>query len=191
MARMNPEINAGSMADIAFLLLVFFLVTTTMDVDTGLRRLLPPPIDPNAPPPPPVRERNVFVVLVDMNDRLLVRGELGDIRTLREQTKNFITNPTNDPSMPVKFMDEIENLGEVERSRGVVSLQNDRGTSYEMYIAVQNELAAAFNDIRNDLSMEKFGVRFDQLTDSDLVEAIRRAVPLAISEAEPKDIGGR
>ncbi len=191
MARMNPEINAGSMADIAFLLLVFFLVTTTMDVDTGLRRLLPPPIDPNAPPPPPVRERNVFVVLVDMNDRLLVRGELGDIRTLREQTKNFITNPTNDPSMPVKFMDEIENLGEVERSRGVVSLQNDRGTSYEMYIAVQNELAAAFNDIRNDLSMEQFGVRFDQLTDPDLVDAIRRAVPLAISEAEPKDIGGR
>ncbi|MBW6478854.1 MAG: biopolymer transporter ExbD [Bacteroidales bacterium] len=191
MARMNPEINAGSMADIAFLLLVFFLVTTTMDVDTGLRRLLPPPIDPNAPPPPPVRERNVFVVLVDMNDRLLVRGELGDIRTLREQTKNFVTNPTNDPSMPVKFMDEIENLGEVERSRGVVSLQNDRGTSYEMYIAVQNELAAAFNDIRNDLSQEKFGVRFDQLTDPDLIEAIRRAVPLAISEAEPKDIGGR
>jgi biopolymer transport protein ExbD len=191
MARMNPEINAGSMADIAFLLLVFFLVTTTMDVDTGLRRLLPPPIDPNAPPPPPVRERNVFVVLVDMNDRLLVRGELGDIRRLREETKNFITNPTDDPSMPVKFMDEIENLGEVERSRGVVSLQNDRGTSYEMYIAVQNELAAAFNDIRNDLSLEKFGVRFDQLTDPDLVEAIRRAVPLAISEAEPKDIGGR
>jgi len=191
MARMNPEINAGSMADIAFLLLVFFLVTTTMDVDTGLRRLLPPPIDPNAPEPPPVRERNVMVVLVDMNDRLLVRGELGDIRRLREQTKNFIQNPTNDPNMPAKFMDEIELLGEVERSRGVVSLQNDRGTSYEMYIAVQNELAAAFNDIRNELSMERFGVRFDQLTDPDLVDAIRRAVPLAISEAEPKDIGGR
>lgn len=190
MARMNPEINAGSMADIAFLLLVFFLVTTTMDVDTGLRRLLPPPIDPNQPEPPPVRERNVMVVLVDMNDRLLVRGELGDIRRLREQTKNFIQNPTNDPSMPVRFMDEIEFLGEVERSRGVVSLQNDRGTSYEMYIAVQNELAAAFNDIRNELSMERFGVRFDQLTDRDLVDAIRRAVPLAISEAEPKDIGG-
>jgi biopolymer transport protein ExbD len=191
MARMNPEINAGSMADIAFLLLVFFLVTTTMDVDTGLRRLLPPPIDPSAPEPPPVRERNVLVVLVDMNDRLLVRGEPGNIRTLREETKNFITNPTNDPNMPAKFMDEIENLGEVERSRGVVSLQNDRGTSYEMYISVQNELAAAFNDIRNDLAQEKFGVRFDQLTDPDLIEAIRRAVPLAISEAEPKDIGGR
>jgi biopolymer transport protein ExbD len=191
MARMNPEINAGSMADIAFLLLIFFLVTTTMDVDTGLRRLLPPPIDPSAPPPPPIRERNVFVVLIDMNDRLLVQGEPGDIRNLREETRLFITNPNNEPNKPVKVMEDIENLGEAEISRGVVSLQNDRGTSYEMYIAVQNELAAAFNDIRNELSREKFGVRFDQLTDSDLVTAIRRAVPLQISEAEPKDIGGR
>ncbi len=191
MARMNPEINAGSMADIAFLLLIFFLVTTTMDVDTGLRRLLPPPIDPTAPEPPPIRERNVFVVLIDMNDRLLVQGEPGNISTLREETKLFITNPNNESNKPVKVMEEVENLGEVEISRGVVSLQNDRGTSYEMYIAVQNELAAAFNDIRNDLSREKFGVRFDQLTDPDLVSAIRKAVPLQISEAEPKDIGER
>ena len=191
MARMNPEINAGSMADIAFLLLVFFLVTTTMDVDTGLRRLLPPPIDPNQPPPPPVRERNVFVVLVDRNDRLLVEGELIPVGTLREQTKRWLLNVENDPTKPVREMRNIENLGEVEVSRGVISLQNDRGTSYEMYIAVQNELAAAINDIRNDLSREKFGIRFDQLTDQDLVTAIRQAVPMAISEAEPKDIGGR
>ena len=190
MARMNPEINAGSMADIAFLLLIFFLVTTTMDVDTGLRRLLPPPIDPNAPPPPPVRERNVFVVLVDQNDRLLVRGELGNIQTLREQTKNFLLNPTNDPNMPVREMRQIENIGEIEVSRGIISLQNDRGTSYEMYIAVQNELAAAINDIRDEVSREIFGIRFDQLTDQDLVTAVRQAVPMAISEAEPKDIGG-
>ncbi len=190
MARMNPEINAGSMADIAFLLLVFFLVTTTMDVDTGIRRLLPPPIDPNQPPPPPVRERNVFVVLVDQNDRLLVEGELSTVRNLREQTRNWLLNPENDPTKPVREMRDIDNLGEVEVSRGVISLQNDRGTSYEMYIAVQNELAAAINDIRNELSQEKFGIRFEQLTDQDLVTAIRTAVPMAISEAEPKDIGG-
>jgi biopolymer transport protein ExbD len=190
MARMSPEINAGSMADIAFLLLIFFLVTTTMDVDTGLRRLLPPPINPNQPPPPPVRERNVFVVLVDQSDRLLVRGELGSIRDLRDKAREFLLNPTNDPSMPVKEMRFIENLGEVEVSRGIISLQNDRGTSYEMYIAVQNELAAAINDIRNQLSQEKFGMRFDQLSDQELVTAIRQAVPMAISEAEPKDIGG-
>jgi biopolymer transport protein ExbD len=190
MARMSPEINAGSMADIAFLLLIFFLVTTTMDVDTGLRRLLPPPINPNQPEPPPVRERNVFVVLVDQNDRLLVEGELGNIRELREKTKLFFQNPASDPSLSEREMREVENLGEVEVSKGVISLQNDRGTSYEMYIAVQNELAAAINDIRNELSQEKFGVRFDQLTDQDLVTAIRSAVPMAISEAEPKDIGG-
>ncbi len=190
MARMSPEINAGSMADIAFLLLIFFLVTTTMDVDTGLRRLLPPPINPNQPPPPPVRERNVFVVLVDQNDRLLVEGELGNIRELREKTKFFLLNPSNDPTMPERVMRDVENLGEVEVSRGIISLQNDRGTSYDMYIAVQNELAAAINEIRNELSQEKFGVRFDQLTDQDLVRAVREAVPMAISEAEPKDIGG-
>lgn len=191
MARLTPEVNAGSMADIAFLLLIFFLVTTTMDVDTGLRRLLPPPINPNQPPPPPVKERNVFVVLVDQNDRLLVRGELGNIRDLREKTKDFILNRNNEPNMPEWITRDIENLGEVNVTRWVVSLQNDRGTSYEMYIAVQNELAAAINDIRNDLSREKFGIQFDQLTDQDLVDAIRKAVPMSISEAEPKDIGGR
>jgi biopolymer transport protein ExbD len=191
MARMTPEINAGSMADIAFLLLIFFLVTTTMDVDTGLRRLLPPPINPNQPPPPPVKERNVLVVLIDMNDRLLVEGEITSIRELREKTRTFIQNPTNDPNLPEKVMRNIENLGEIETSRYVISLQNDRGTSYEMYVAVQNELAAAIYDIRNEVSRQRFGMRFDQLSDQDLIKAVRDAVPMSISEAEPKDIGGR
>lgn len=191
MARMNPQINAGSMADIAFLLLIFFLVTTTMDVDTGINRMLPPPIDPAAPEPPPVRERNVFVVLVDAQDRLLVEGEPGDINRLREQAKEFLLNPDDDPNMPVKEMQTIDHLGEVEVSRGIISLQNDRGTSYEMYIAVQNELAAAVREIRDDVSREYFGRRFNELTDEELVTAVRTAVPMAISEAEPKDVGGR
>jgi biopolymer transport protein ExbD len=191
MTRNTPEINAGSMADIAFLLLIFFLVTTTMDVDTGLRRLLPPPIDPSQPEPPPVKERNVFVVLVDQNDRLLVEGELITIGDLREKTKNWMLNPSNLPNFPEKTMREIENLGEVEVSRGIISLQNDRGTSYEMYISVQNELAAAINDIRNDFAQQKFGMKFTDLNDEDLIKAVREAIPMAISEAEPKDIGGR
>ena len=190
MARLNPEINAGSMADIAFLLLIFFLVTTTMDVDSGILRVLPPPIDPNAPPPPPIRERNVFVVLIDFQDRLLVEGQPGNINTLREQAKEFFVNPNNDPNLSEKEFRDIENLGEVEVSKGVISLQNDRGTSYEMYIAVQNELAAAINELRDDLSREKFGKPFDELTDEDLIEAVRDAVKMSISEAEPKDIGG-
>ncbi len=191
MARMSPEINAGSMADIAFLLLIFFLVTTTMDVDTGINRMLPPPIDPNAPEPPPVRERNVFVVLVDAQDRLLVEGEPGRIDRLREQAKHFLLNPDNDPSLPVKETVDIDYIGEYQVSRGVISLQNDRGTSYEMYIAVQNELAAAVRELRDEVSREHFGRRFTELTDEDLVNAVRRAIPMAISEAEPKDIGGR
>ncbi len=190
MARMTPEINAGSMADIAFLLLIFFLVTTTMDVDTGITRMLPPPIDPAAPEPPPVRERNVFVVLVDRNDRLLVEGQPGRIEDLRRQTKNFLENPANDPTMPEKVTRDIEHLGQVEVSRGIISLQNDRGTSYEMYIAVQNELTAAINEMRDELSRDRFGRRFRDLTDEDLVNAIRQAIPMAISEAEPKDIEG-
>ncbi len=191
MARMTPEINAGSMADIAFLLLIFFLVTTTMDVDTGINRMLPPPIDPNAPEPPPVRERNVFVVLVDAQDRLMVEGQPGDIQTLRERAKEFLLNPDDDPSLPVKELIEIEHIGEFWVSRGVISLQNDRGTSYEMYIAVQNELAAAVREIRDQVSRENFGRRFAELRDEELVNAVRRAVPMAISEAEPRDIGGR
>lgn len=192
MARMNPEINAGSMADIAFLLLIFFLVTTTMDVDTGINRMLPPPIDPNAPEPPPVRERNVFVVLVDAQDRLMVEGQQMNVNNLREAAKHFLLNPDNDPNLPAKELVDIEHIGEVMvATRAVISLQNDRGTSYEMYITVQNELSAAGREVRDMIAREHFGRAFRELTDEELITAVRRAAPFAISEAEPRDIGGR
>ncbi|MBS4012198.1 MAG: biopolymer transporter ExbD [Bacteroidetes bacterium] len=191
MARMSPEINAGSMADIAFLLLIFFLVTTTMDIDSGILRVLPPPIDPNAPPPPPVKERNVLVVLVDQFDRLMVKGQIEDVKNLRSRTKEFITNPSNDSKMPEKRMEYIEHMGDIEVSRAVISLQNDKNTSYEMYITVQNELAAAINDLRDELSRQKFGVPFSELKSEEFNKAVRQAVPMAISEAEPKDVGGK
>ena len=190
MARMNPEINAGSMADIAFLLLIFFLVTTTMDIDAGILRILPPPVDETADRPE-VRERNVMVVLVDQSDRLMVRGQVEDVRNLRSRAKEFMSNPTNDPNMPVKEKTYIEHIGEVDVSRGIVSLQNDRNTSYEMYITVQNELAAAINELRDNLSRQYFGRNFDELNDEDHIRAVRQAVPMAISEAEPRDIGGQ
>ncbi len=190
MARKSvPEMNAAPMADIAFLLLIFFLVTTTMEVDTGITRMLPPPVDPDAPEPPPVRERNVFVVLVDRHDRLMVEGELTSVDRLKEKTKHFLQNPENDPTLPEKREEEIRHLGEVEVSRGVISLQNDRGTSYEMYISVQNELAAAINSIRDEVSQEHFGMDFNKLRDQELIDAVRQAVPMSISEAEPKAIG--
>ncbi|MBE0661013.1 MAG: biopolymer transporter ExbD [Bacteroidales bacterium] len=189
MARPVNEINAGSMADIAFLLLIFFLVTTTMDVDSGIVRRLPPPIDPTVEPPP-VRERNIMNVLVNSRDALLVNREPGDLTMLRQRVKAFIQNRENRGDWPEKRLDTIPPFGEVFVSRGVVSLKNDRGTSYDMYIQVQNELAAAFSEMRNELAMEEFGLRYDQLDNPEWLNAINKAIPVAISEAEPEDVGG-
>jgi biopolymer transport protein ExbD len=186
-----PEINAGSMADIAFLLLVFFLVTTTMDTDLGLARLLPPPILEDVETPP-IKERNVFVVLVNANDKLLVEGELMEISELRDAAKEFIENPNDEEKLPAKKEVEIPILGTRMVSKQVISLQNDNGTSYDMYIQVQNELAAAYNELRNVLAMEEFGVSYDALVeagDKAKVKAIRKVFPQRISEAEPKDVG--
>ena len=186
-SREAPEINAGSMADIAFLLLIFFLVTTTMDVDTGITRKLPPPVEDDTKND--INERNIFKVFVSSSDRLMFEGDIGDIRTLKEDVKVFMTNPLNRKDLPEKELRVIENLGEVEVSKGVVSLKNDRGTSYEMYIKVQNELTAAFNELRDEVSMEFYGVKFTNLINQDHRKAVQTAVPMAISEAEPENIG--
>jgi biopolymer transport protein ExbD len=185
--RKLQEINAGSMADIAFLLLIFFLVTTTMDVDTGITRKLPPPVEDDTQMD--IKERNIFEVLVNSADMLLVERKEGSLATLKDETKEFFLNPSDDPNLPEKKLESVDLLGEVWISRGVVSLKNDRGTSYDMYIRVQNELTKAFQELRDELSVEKFGTRFDNLSD-DKKEAIQTAIPIAISEAEPEDIGG-
>jgi biopolymer transport protein ExbD len=191
--RQLQEINAGSMADIAFLLLVFFLVTTTMDTDLGLARLLPPPIDKNQPEPQPVKQRNVFVVLANANDQLLVEGELMEISELRAAAKEFIANPYDKTNLPEKRLQDVPFFGKYPVSKQVISLQNDRGTSYDLYIQVQNELAAAYNELRNELSQRKFGVSYDRLVESGekaKVGALKTIFPQRISEAEPKDVGG-
>lgn len=190
MARKVPEINAGSMADIAFLLLIFWLVTTTMDTDTGIIRRLPPPPVKDVKPPD-VKVRNVFNVLVNKSDRLFVDGKIGDINTLRDQTKDFLSNVNDLETLPEKKIENIPGLGPYPISKGIISLKNDRGTSYDMYIQVQNELTAAINDLRNGLSKEKFGKKFDDLTDKTEIDAIQKAVPMSISEAEPENIGGK
>jgi biopolymer transport protein ExbD len=186
--RATQEINAGSMADIAFLLLIFFLVTTTMDVDTGISRKLPPPLDPSVKPPD-IRQRNIFTVLVNSRDRLAVDGEPINISDLRQRTKTFMSNPQNREDLPEMTLRNIPPLGNVRVSKGVISLKNDRGTSYKMYIAVQNELAAAINELRDELAMEKFGRKYGQLISEDQIKAIQKAIPVPISEAEPEDIG--
>lgn len=186
--REIKAINAGSMADIAFLLLIFFLVTTTMDVDTGITRKLPPPIEDDTEID--IKQRNIFEVLVNSADMLLVEGKPGNLATLKDETKVFFLNANNDPNLPEKKLETIELLGEIEVSSGVVSLKNDRGTSYEMYIKVQNELTKAFQELRDEMAMNRFGSKYDNLVDEAKRDAIQKAIPMAISEAEPEDIGG-
>ncbi len=190
--RKTPEIPSASMADIAFMLLIFFITATSMDVDSGLERVLPqmPPENQEQDDTPPIKERNVFSVLLDANNRLMVEGELMRVEYLREKTKEFLTNPNNIESLPETKTTEIPLLGSFEVTKGVISLRNDHGTQYGMYINVQNELVAAVNEVRNELSTRKFGKRYDDLT-SEQKEAIRDAIPSRISEAEPKTIGGK
>ncbi|MFO7938833.1 MAG: biopolymer transporter ExbD [Bacteroidales bacterium] len=190
MARMKGEFSAASMADIAFLLLIFFLVATTMDIDTGLSRKLPPMPEPGAEQDDKqIKERNIFVVLINKDDRLLVGGEEIDIRQLRDKAKEFIANPNNDPTLPEKTVKDVPYFGNVEVTKGIISLQNDNGTSYGMYIKVQNELAAAYNELRDELAVGEFGRKFDELTEEQQ-NGIRKIYPQIISEAEPKNIGG-
>lgn len=191
-SRKPPEINAGSMADIAFLLLIFFLVTTTMDTDTGMIRMLPPHII-DMPDPPPVKDRNVFIVLVNANNQLLVEGKPMDIKDLRSEAKKFISNLQNEETLPEKVDETIPLLGNVQVSKQIISLQNDRGTSYERYVQVQNELAAAYNELRNEFARLKFQKSFDELVElkeDEKVKAVKAFYPQRISEAEPKAIGG-
>jgi len=172
-----PEINAGSMADIAFLLLIFFLVTTTMDQDTGINRKLPPMPDSEQETPPEINAKNIYVVLINSNNQLLVEGEMMQISDLKAGAKQFINNNGMDP----RSSDNPE--------KAIISLQNDRGTEYKTYIRVQNELAAAYTELRNDASLSKFGERYADL-DKTKQKEIRKMYPQKISEAEPKNIGG-
>ena len=185
MSRKMPEIPSASLADIAFMLLIFFLITTTMDVDSGLRRKLPQWAPEQNEDDTQINERNVFVVLVNKNNDLLVEGDYESIDNLRERAKEFMANPYNDEDLPEKEPKEIPYFGEYMVSKGVISLRNDLDTKYGTYIAVQNELVAAINELRDELAKQKFGKAYDDL-EEDKQEAIRDIYPQRISEAEPK-----
>ena len=168
--RKVQEINAGSMADIAFLLLIFFLVATTMNTDTGLTRVLPPMPDPNQKQEDvKVKERNLLLVFVSKGNNIMAGGQQMDIHQLKDKAKEFILNPMEDENLPEKEVKEFElpdgSKWNYPVSLGVISLQTDRGTSYETYIMVQNELTRAFNEVRNEVAMRKFGVKFEDLNE--------------------------
>jgi biopolymer transport protein ExbD len=211
MARAFPEVNGGSMADIAFMLLIFFLVTTTMDVDTGIARVLPPPAqEEDLKNTDKVKERNILTILVNKNDALLVKGDRLHISDLKNVAKDFIANPANKDNLPEKeilssklekaiakgsleeankYRTAIRLIGDLPAPKGIISLQNDRGTSYDAYISVQNELTAAYNELRNELAFQTFGKEYAKLNEEE-AESIRLIYPMAISEAEPKNVGG-
>jgi biopolymer transport protein ExbD len=185
MARRElQEINAGSMADIAFLLLIFFLVSTTMNVDSGIPRLLPP-IQTEPQEDTKIKDRNLLEIFINRNNEMMVEREVTKMANLREKVEEFIMNPQNLDNLPVVTIENDPVLGQVRvTKKHVISLKNDRGTSYETYIAVQNELAAAYNELKDDLSIQKFGTSYADL-DKTRKDAIDKVLPMRISEAEP------
>ncbi|MEQ6123739.1 biopolymer transporter ExbD [Pseudotenacibaculum sp. MALMAid0570] len=206
MARRDiPEINAGSMADIAFLLLIFFLVTTTMNVDSGISKKLSekPPPDYK---PPIIKEKNIFEVNINRNNELLVEGELMEIKDLKEAAIKFIDNgggvgkPGEDgtPGSPCDYCQgERSESSSDHPNKAIISVQSDRGTEYGTYIEVQNELLKAYTVLRNRLSQQRYGMLYTELEkaykdsqrqDEDLkkkVEDIKTSYPQIISDAEP------
>ena len=186
--RKIPEVSAGSMADIAFLLLIFFLMVTTMSVDSGIQRVLPPMPDKEEKPID-IKKRNILMVNINRLDDIMVGGEFITLNRVKEKVKEFMTNPLNDENLPETENTQIDLIGSYPVSKGVVSLQNDRGTSYDIYIQVQNELTKALNEIRNDVSVKHFGKIFTELAQEER-DAVLKAVPTKISEAEPRNIGG-
>ncbi|MDX1940648.1 MAG: biopolymer transporter ExbD [Saprospiraceae bacterium] len=173
---MKNEINASSMADIAFLLLIFFLVTTTIVEDKGITVKLPPWSEED-PETLKLKSRNVFAVLVNAQNQLLVRNEPTDIRDLRERAKEFIRNPQN-----------REDLAENPKN-AIISLKNDRGTNYRTYLEVYNELKGAYNELWNELCQQKFGVPYSDDLPIAYQKAIKDEIPMVLSEAEPTAFG--
>jgi len=190
--RKAPSINSSSSADIAFMLLIFFLITTSMDTDRGLARRLPPPVPKEQKDQDvDIKKRNLLLVLINSNNQILCGDQYVDIKQLKDLVKEFVQNPFNDEHKPEKVEEDVPFFGKVMITKNhIISLQNDRGTEYQAYIDVQNELARAYNELRNEISKEKFGKLFEALTEEQQ-DAVIKIYPQKISEAEPKNYGGK
>lgn len=202
--RATPEVNAGSMADIAFLLLIFFLVTTTIEKDKGIARQLPPKEDITNPPK--IKEKNLFIVNVNKDNQLLVDDKLMELKDLRQSAIQFLDNG-GASSGSAEYCDYCRGKRDPSSSdnpnKAIISVQNDRLTSYKMYIAVQNELVAAYNFLRDRESQRLYGWKFSDITQAidegsfkgneeavqAKLETIQNLYPLKLSEAEPKKSG--
>jgi len=201
--RETPEINAGSMADIAFLLLIFFLVTTTMNVDSGISKKLSekPPADYV---PPVIKERNIFEVNINRNNELLVEGERMDLKEIKDAAVKFIDNGGGEGKLvdgvstgPCDYCKGEKSTASSDHpNKAIISVQSDRGTEYGTYIVVQNELLRAYTELRNRLCEERYNMSYteleklykDDINNLELkkkVEDIKTAYPQIISDAEP------
>lgn len=198
--RSAPEVNAGSMADIAFLLLIFFLVTTTIETDSGINRKLPPIQDENEPPPP-LKERNIFIVLINSNGDLLVEDEPMDLKNLKQAAIQFLDNGGGKGDEACNYCRGAKDPASSDNPvKAVISLQNNRLTKYSDYIAVQNELVAAYNELRNREAKRMYGVTFVEMEEmfkndsysgnkdklKERIKVIKDMYPQKLSEAEPK-----
>ena len=191
--RKVPGINGASSADIAFMLLLFFLLTTSMDTDQGLPRRLPnPPENKEKQEEIKSKERNVFKVHINSENQILCQGELVTLPRLRELAKEFIENPNNADNLPEKELVDIQYFGERWVTKNhIISLQCDRTTNYQTYIDVQNELAAAYNELRDGESLRTFGKPYKTLDNEDHIKALQDLFKQTISEAEPKSYGAK
>ena len=189
--RKVPGLNASSTADISFILLIFFLVTTSMDTDRGLAVRLPNPPEDNQQDPPKIRERNSMIVNVNMNNQIMVtvakNSKEIQISELRELAKQFIANPENDPDLPELIPVELPAPFGVQpiTKNHVISLQTDRATSYDTYFQVENELYGAYNDLRDELARKSFGHPYRECTEDEQL-ACRQYYKCVITEAEPR-----
>lgn len=199
--RENSEINAGSMADIAFLLLIFFLVTTTMDVDSGIARKLPEKVD--NPPDVVIKEKNVLDITVNRNNQLLVENEFVQVTDIKRLAMEFIDNggglSTPKDGKPGEECDYCNGAKDPASSdhptKAIISLQSDRGTTYGMYVSIQNEIEAAYNGLRNNLALKKYKRTYKDLLDDyknngteslkTKIDFLKDSYPQIISEPEP------
>lgn len=198
--RAIPEVNAGSMADIAFLLLIFFLVTTTIETNSGITTKLPPKIDQETPPPP-IKEKNVLEVVVNKNNQLLVDDELMNVKDLKKAAMDFLDNGGDGSCTHCSGRRSLESSDNPEKA--VISLRNNRETSYSTYIVVQNELISAYNELRererqrlfpNEVSYKEMDAEFNAARTSkdrkdDLrpkIEKLQELFPRKLIEAESK-----
>ena len=205
MPRKSPDVNAGSMADIAFLLLIFFLVTTTIETDSGINRKLPPMEDQIDPPI--IREKNIFTVVVNKYSQILVEEKLTDIKDIRRLAMDFLDNGGGRGDEACDYCKGDRNPRSSDNpDKAVISLKNDRETPYKSYIAVQNELVAAYNELRDREFKNRYPNEGLTYFEADFIysdprttvaqktnlkeklDVVKKLYPQKISEAEPSKV---